>query len=356
MPSAGRELFVSQSELQSPHAARSRLEFIMTHLKLPRRAFLQLAAGAAALPAVSHVAYAQAYPSRPVRWIIGFPAGGTVDISSRVVGQYLSEKLGQSFVIENRPGAAGSIAGEAVARAPADGYTLLSISPSHAINATLYNKPNFNFRRDIAPVASIGREPFVMTVNPSFPARTVPEFIAYAKTNPGKINMASTGTGAVTHVAGELFKVMTGVNMVHVPYRGGAPAVTDLLAGQVQIYFGAIGSSIAYIRTGKLRALAVTSASRSQALPDIPTVSESVPGYEATFWGGIGVPKNTPVGTIDRLNKAINAALADPGVTARLADFGNVPIAMTPSEFGNFVAAEIEKWAKVIRAANIKPI
>ena len=280
-------------------------------MKLPhRRQFLHLAAGAAALPAVSRVTWAQAYPSRPVRWILGFTSGGNTDIISRLLGQRLSEQLGQPFIIESRPGAGTNIATEAVVRAPADGHTLLFVSASNAINATLYDKLNFNFIRDIAPVASLVRAPNVMVVNPTVPAKTVPEFIAYAKANPGKINMASPGIGTTPHLAGELFKTMTGVNIQHVPYRGAAPALTDLIAGQVQLYFVTTPASIDYIRTGKLRALAVTTATRSEALPDIPSVSEFVPGYEASAWWGVGAPKDTPADIVEKLNKEINAALA----------------------------------------------
>jgi tripartite-type tricarboxylate transporter receptor subunit TctC len=323
--------------------------------KLPRRRFLHLAAGAAALPAVSRIARAQAYPSRPVRIIVPFAAGGGTDITARLMGQWLSERLGQPFVIENRPGATGNIGTEAAVRAPADGYTLLMAGTANASNATLYDKLNFNFIRDIAPVASIMRQPLVMEVNPSVPARTIPEFIAYAKANPGKINMASSGSGGTLHVAGELFKMMAGVNLVHVQYRGSGPALVDLLGGQVQGMFDGAASSIEYIRAGKLRALAVTTATRSNVLPNIPTLSEFVPGYEASDWYGIGVPKNTSAEIIDKLNKEINAALADPRLQARFADLGGTVFPGSPAEFGKFVAEETEKWAKVIRAANIKP-
>jgi tripartite-type tricarboxylate transporter receptor subunit TctC len=323
-------------------------------MKLPRRSFLHLAAGAAVLPAVSRIARAQTYPSRPVRLVVGYAPGGVVDILARLTGHWLSEQLGQPFIIENRPGAGANIATEAVVHAPADGYTLLLFGPSSAINATLYDKLNFNFIRDIAPVASIVRAPNVMEVNPSFPAKTVPEFIAYAKANPGKINMASGGNGTPAHVSGELFKMMTGINMVHVRYRGQAPALTDLLGGQVQVDFDSIPSSIEYIRAGKLRALAVTTAMRSEALPDVPTVGEFVPGYEASAWYGVGVPKGTPDDIIDKLNKEINAILADPNTKARLAELGSAPMPMTPIEFGKLIAVETEKWGKVLRAANIK--
>ena len=324
-------------------------------MKLPRRNFLHLAAGAAALPAVSRVARAQAYPTRPVRIIVPFAPAGSADIVARLIGQWLSERLGQPFVIENRPGAGTNIGTEAVVRAPADGYTLLLVGSSSAINATLYDKLTFNFIRDIAPVASIIRQPNVMLVNPSVPAKTVPEFIAYAKADPGKINMASAGNGSSSHVFGELFKMMAGVNIVHVPYRGGAPALTDLLAGQVQATFVPVPASIEYVRAGKLRALAVTTTTRSDALPDIPTVGDFVRGYEASGFVGLGAPKNTPAEIIEKLNKEINAALADEKIKARLAEVGSVPMPMSPAEFEKIVVEETEKWGKVIRAANIKP-
>jgi len=323
-------------------------------MKFPRRQFLQLAASAVALPVVLRVARAQTYPSRPVRLIIGYPAGGANDIIGRLIGQWLSERLGQQFIIENRAGAAGNIATEAVVRSPADGYTLLVVGSFNAINATLYDKLSFNFIRDVEPVAGIIRSTFVMLLNPSFPAKTVPEFIGYAKANPGKINMASAGSGNLTHVAGELFKAMTGVNMLHVPYRGGAPAMTDLIGGQVHVYFGTISESIEYIRASKLRALAVTTATRSEVLPNIPTVGEFVPGYEASGWQGVGAPKNTPTDIIDKLNKEINAGIADPKLKARFADLGNTPLPGSPADFGKFIADETDKWAKVIKFANIK--
>jgi tripartite-type tricarboxylate transporter receptor subunit TctC len=323
-------------------------------MKLPRRTFLQLAAGAAALPVVSRIARAQTYPSRPVRIVVGFAAGGGVDIVARLIGQWLSERLGQQFVIENRPGAATNIGTEAVVRAPADGYTLLLADASAAINATLYDKLNFNFIRDIAPVAGIIRVANVMEVNPSFPAKTVPEFIGYAKANPGKINFASGGNGAPPHVSGELFKMMTGVDIVHIPYRGLAPALTDLIGGQVQVMFGTMPPSIEYIRAGKLRALAVTTAMRSAALPDIPTVGEFVSGYEASTWYGVGAPKNTPSEIVEKLNKEINAGLFDPKLKARLADFGGTVLVGSPADFGKLIAEETEKWGKVVRFANIK--
>ena len=323
-------------------------------MKLPRRTFLHLAAGAAAPPAISRIARAQAYPSRPVRIVVGFPPGGSVDITARLIGQWLSERLGQPFVIENRPGAGSNIGTEAVVRAPGDGYTLLLVSQTNAVNATLYDKLNYNFIRDIAPVAGISREPNVMVVNPSFPAKTVPEFIAYAKANPGKINMASGGNGSAAHVAGELFQIMTGTAMVHVAYRGLAPALTDLLAGQVQVIFDSVPNSIAHIRAGRLRALATTTATRLEALPDTPTVSETVPGYEASALAGVGAPRATPADIIATINREINAALADPKTQARLADLGGTPIPGSPDDSGKLLAAEIEKWAKVVRTAHIK--
>src|SRR6516165_10114808 len=323
-------------------------------VKLPRRQFLHLAAGAAALPAVSRIAWAQAYPSRPVSLVAGFAPGGGVDITARLIGQWLSERLGQQFVIENRPGAASNIATEAVARVPADGYTLLLIGSFNTINATLYDKLNFNFIRDIAPVASVMRYPYVMVVNPLLPAKSVPEFIAYAKANPGKLNMASPGTGTGDHIAGELFKMMTGLDMVHVPYRGAAPALTDLLGNQAQVMFPSMPSSIQYIRAGQLRALAVVTATRSDMLPDIPTVAEFVPGYEAGSWYGVGAPKATPAEIIDKLNKEINAGLADPKIKARLANLGGDVLALSPADFSKLIADETEKWGKLIRTLNIK--
>jgi len=323
-------------------------------MKLPRRYFLHLAACAAALPTASRFAWAQAYPARPVHLIAPFAAGGTSDTVARLMGQWLSERLGQPFVIEDRPGAGSNIGTEAVVRASPDGYTLLMAGSYNAINATLYDKLNFNFIRDITPVAGIVRVPSVMIVHPSVPATTVPEFIAYAKSKPGKTTMASAGKGAPSHLAGELFKSMAGVDMVHVPYRGGGPAVTDLIAGQVQVMFPTLVESIGYIRAGRLRALAVTTATRSEALPDIPTVSEFLPGYEASGWFGIGAPKNTSSVVVDQLNKQINEGLADPKIKARFADLGGVPMPMMPAEFGKFIVDETEKWAKVIRTADIK--
>jgi tripartite-type tricarboxylate transporter receptor subunit TctC len=318
-----------------------------------RRQFLHLVAGASALPSLLRVALAQTYPTQLVRLIVGFPAGNASDILARLIAQALSERLGQQFVVENRPGAGGNVGTEIVVRALPDGYTLLLVLSSNAYSATLYANLNFNFIRDIAPVASIVDAPYAMVVNPSVPAKTVPDFIAYAKANPGKLNMASAGIGGATHVFGELFMMMAGVNLLHVPYRGNF--IPDLLGGQVQVVFAPITHLIEYIRTGKLRALAVTSATRSAALPDIPTMAEFVPGYEASGWYGIGAPKKTPTDIIDRLNKEINAALADPRMKARLVDLGAVPMSMTPAEFGKFIASETDKWGKVIQAANIKP-
>jgi tripartite-type tricarboxylate transporter receptor subunit TctC len=324
-------------------------------MKLLRRRFLSLAAGAAALPAVPHIARAQAYPARPVRLIVGFPAGGANDTLARLMGHWLSERLGQQFVIENRPGAGGNIGTEAVVRAPADGYTLLQVGPTNTINATLYDKLNFNFIRDIMPVASISRETNVMVVHPSFAVKTVPEFIAYAKANPGKINMASASNGSSGHMSGELFKMMASVNLVHVPYRGGAPALTDLLGGQVQVFFGNMPSSIEYIRAGKLRVLAVTMATRSDVLPDIPTVGEFLSGYEASAMLGVGVPKNTPIEIVDKLNQEINAALADPKMKSRLTDLGSTVLPGSPADFGKLIADETAKWAKVVKFSGAKP-
>ena len=324
-------------------------------MKLPRRNFLHLAAGAAAFPTISHFAYAQTYPTRPVHVIVGFPPGGTADIVARLMGQRLSERLGQPFVIENRPGVGGNIGTEAVVRAPADGYTILLAATLNTINATLYDKLNYNFIRDIAPVACIIRTPLIMVVNPAVPAKTVPEFIAYAKDNPGKVTIASAGTGTLSHIAGELFKMMTGIDVLHVPYRGGAPALTDLTGGQVQVYFTPLPESISSIKGGKVRALAVTTAGRSEALPDVPTVGDFVAGYEATVWFGIGAPKATTAEIVDKLNKEINAGLADPKIKARLADLGGTLFVGSPADFGKFIADETEKWGKVIRAANIKP-
>jgi tripartite-type tricarboxylate transporter receptor subunit TctC len=323
-------------------------------MKLPRRQFLHLAVGAAALAVSPRIALAQAYPTRPVRFIVGLAAGGGADILARLMGQWLSERLGQQFVIENRPGAGTNVATEAVVRAPADGHTLLMVLPPNAVNATLYQKLNFNFIRDIAPVAGLIRTPLAMEVNPSFPAKTVPEFVAYAKANPGKISMASAGIGTSGHVAGELFKMLAHVDMVHVPYRGGAPAIVDLLGGQVQVLFDPVSSSTEYIRAGKLRALAVTTASRSEAFPDIPTLAEFVPGYEASAFFGVGAPKHTPADIIEKLNKEINAGLADPKLKARLADLGGTVIAGSPADFRKLIADETDKWAAVVKFAGIK--
>jgi tripartite-type tricarboxylate transporter receptor subunit TctC len=323
-------------------------------MKLSRRQFLHLAAGAVALPALSRVAWAEAYPTRPVRLIVGFPAGGTADISARLMGQWLSERLGHPFVIENRPGANTNLAAEAVVRSPADGYTLLLTGPSNAINATIYDKLNYNFIRDIAMVAGITRTPLVLEVNPALPVNTVPQLIAYAKANPDRISLASYGTGTISHVAGELFKMSTGVAMVHVPYRGSAPLLPDLLGGQVQAAFDNLPASIEHIRTGRLRPLAVTTALRLQALPDLPTVGEVLPGYEASAWSAIGVPKNTPAEIVERLNKEINAGLGDPKIKARLADLGAMTFAGSPADFSKFIVEETEKWGKVMRAAHIK--
>jgi tripartite-type tricarboxylate transporter receptor subunit TctC len=323
-------------------------------VKLSRRRFLHLAAGAAVLPAVSCPATAQSYPTRPVHLIVGFPAGGATDIMARLIGQSLSARLGQQFVIENRPGAGSNIGTEAVVRATADGYTLLLVTGSNAWNATLYQNLNIDFVRDIAPVASISRGLGVLVVPPSFPVKSVPELIAYAKAHPGKISMASGGIGSPEHVWGELFKMMAGLDMLHVPYRGGGPALIDLLGGQVQVMFEPLLSAIEYIKAGKLRVLAVTSATRSDTLPDVPTIGEFVPGYEAGGWTGIGAPRNTPAEIIDRLNSEINAGLADPAMRARLADVGYTAIAGSPADFREFIAAQTEKWGKVIRAADIK--
>jgi tripartite-type tricarboxylate transporter receptor subunit TctC len=323
-------------------------------MKLPRRKFFHLAAAAAALPAVSRLARAQDYPTRPVRLIVGFAPGGTTDITARLIGQWLSERLGQQFVIENRTGAATNIATEAVVRAPADGYTLLLVTASNAINATLYDKLSFNFIHDIAPVAGIIRYPLVMQVNPSFPAKTVPEFISYVKSNPGKISYGSGGIGTSIHVASELFKMMAGVDMIHVPYRGGAPAMTDLMAGQVQVVFNPVPESMEFIRAGKLRPLAVTTATRSEVLPDVPTVGDFVPGYEASALQGIGAPKKTPAEIVDKLNKEINAGLADPKLKARFAELGAAVFPGSPSDFSKFIADETEKWAKVIKFSGAK--
>ncbi len=324
-------------------------------MKFPRRRFLKLAAGAAALPAVLRAARAQAYPSRPVRLVVPYAPAGATDILARLMGHWLSERLGQQFVIDNRPGAANNIGTEAVVNAPADGYTLLLVNPANAINATFYDKLNFNFLRDIAPVAGIIRVPNVMEVNPSISAKTVPEFIAYAKANPGKVNFASGGAGTSVHMSGELFNMIAGVEMVHVPYRGAAPAVMDLIAGQVHVVFDNLPGSIEHIRAGKLRALAVTTAFRSEALPNLPTVGDFLPGYEASAWFGIGAPKGTPADIVESLNVELNAGLADPKIKARLADLGGTPLVGSPAEFGKLIAEETEKWAKVVKFAGVKP-
>jgi tripartite-type tricarboxylate transporter receptor subunit TctC len=320
-------------------------------MKLLRREFLHLTAGAAVLPAVSRIASAQSFPSRPVHIIVGAPPGGGTDITARLMGQWLSERLGQPFIIENRPGAGNNIAVQAVINSVPDGHTVLLAQTASAINATLYETLPFNFLRDIVPVASINRVPNVIDVNPSIPARTVPEFIAFAKANPGKLNMGSGGIGSPQHVSGELFKMMTGINMVHVPYRGGAPAIADLLGGQVQVIFDVLSESIEYIRAGRLRPLAVTTAMRSEALPDLPTVGDFVPGYETSAWFGVGAPRNTPAAIIDKLNKEINAGLADPRIRARFADLGATVFPGSPADFGKFIVDETAKWAKVVKFA-----
>jgi tripartite-type tricarboxylate transporter receptor subunit TctC len=324
-------------------------------LETSRRQLLHLAAAAAVLPAFSRIARGQTYPSRPVRIIVGFPPGGAADITARMMGQWLSERLGQPFVIENRPGAGTNIGSEAVAKAPADGYTLLLVSVANTVNATLYEWLNFDFIRDIAPVAGLIRGPLVMELNPSVPAKTVPEFITYAKANPGKINMASAGNGTPGHMAAELFKLLTGLDFVDVPYRGGARALIDLLAGHVQIIFDNLPTSLEYIRAGKVRPLAVTTATRSDVLPNLPTVSEFVPDYEVSSWFGIGAPRNTSTEIVDKLNTEINAGLADPNLKAQLTDSGSTPLAGSPADFSKLIVEETEKWGKVIRAANIRP-
>jgi tripartite-type tricarboxylate transporter receptor subunit TctC len=324
-------------------------------MKPGRRQFLHLAAGAAALPALPCRARAQTYPTRPVRIFVGFPPGGGTDTIARVIAQWLSERLGQQFVVEYRPGGGGNIATEAVVRSFADGYTLLLVTPTNAINTTLYDKLDFNFIRDIAAIAGIARVPNVILVHPSFPARTIPELIAYAKANPGKINMASAGNGTPAHLTGELFEMLAGVKMMHVPYRGGAPAMTDLLGGQVQVYFGNTAGAIEQVRAGKLRALAVTGATRSQVLPEIPIMSDFLPGFESSQWYGIGAAKSTPAEIVDKLNGEINAGLSDPKIEARLAELGATLLAGSPADFGKFISEETEKWGRVIRAANLRP-
>jgi len=322
---------------------------------LPRREFLQLAASTAALPIWPRIAAAVDYPTRPVRLLVGFAPGGAPDILARQIGQWLSDRFGQPFVVENKPGGSGSLATEAAVNANPDGYTLLLVALTDAVNATLYDNLKYSFARDLAPVAALTRDPDVMVVNPSFPAKTTAEFISYAKANPGKLNMGSPGIGTSPHMAGELFKFMAGVGMTHVAYRSSAQVITDLLGGQVQVYFAPISASVEYVRAGKLRALAVTTATRAAALPDVPPLGDFVPGYEMSAWYGIGAPKKTPADIIDRLNREINAGLGDPGVTARLAALGSTAFAVSPAEFGKFVADETEKWAKVIKAAQIKP-
>ncbi len=324
-------------------------------MKRPRRKFLHLAAGAAALPTISRFAWAQTYPTRPIHLIVGFPPGGGADIIARLIGQSLSERLGQPIVIENKPGAGTNLAVEAVVRAPPDGYTLLQIVAANATNATLYQNLSFDFVRDIKPVASFSRGAFVMVVNPSFPAKTVPEFIAYAKANPGNINMASSGVGITTHIFGELFKLMTGIEMTHIPYRGGAPAITALIGGQVQVYFSPLPEPLEQIKAGKLRALGVTITTRVEALPDVPSISEFVPGYEASGWQGVGAPKDTPDEIVEKLNREVNVVLAKAKMKTQLAELGVAAFPSSPADFGKLIADETEKWAKVIRAANIKP-
>jgi tripartite-type tricarboxylate transporter receptor subunit TctC len=323
-------------------------------MRIPRRTFLHLAAGAAALPAMPRIAHAETYPSRPVRIIVGFAAGGATDIQARLAGQWLSDHMGQQFLVENRTGASGNIGTELVAKATPDGYTLLQIVTPHAINAALYTNLNFDFSRDIAPVICVARQAYVVVVNPSVPVKTIPEFIAYAKANPGKINYGSAGSGTPQNTACELFKMMTGVNLVHVPYRGGAPATTDLIAGHLQVIFSPISESIAFIKAGQLRPLAVTTANRLDVLPDLPTVAEFVPGYEASGFAGIGVPRNTPTEIIDRLNKELNAGLLDANMKQRLAEIGSIVLGGTPAEFGTILSDAIAKWAKVIKFAGIK--
>ena len=325
-------------------------------MKLPRRHFLHLAAGVAAFPALSRVAWAQTYPTQPLRLILGYPPGGSADITARLTGQWLPERLGQPVIIESRPGAATNLATEAVVRAAPDGYTLLLIAPANAINATLYDKLNFNFLRDIEPIAGIIRFPNVVVVNPSLPIKSIPELIAYAKANPGKLNMASSGSGSTIHMSGELFKMLTGINMVHVPYRGGAPALTDLIAGQVHVMFDNIPTSAEHINSGRLRGLAVTSAARSAVLPDLPTVADFLPGYEASAWYGLGAPKGTPDEVIDKVNKAMNAILADPKSQARFAELGASTLPGSPADFGRLLADETEKWGKVVKFAGITPV
>jgi tripartite-type tricarboxylate transporter receptor subunit TctC len=324
-------------------------------LEISRQRFLKLIASAVALPTFARIATGQNYPSRPIRIIVGFPPGGAADVTARLIGQWLSERLGQPFIIENRPGAGTNIGTEAVAKSPADGYTLLLVSVANTVNASLYESLNFDFIRDITPVAGLVRGPLVMEVNPSVPATTVPEFIAYAKANPGMINIASAGIGTPGHMASELFQLLTDLDLLDVPYRGGAPALTDLLAGQVHVMFDNLPTSLEYIRAGKLRALAVSTITRSDTLPDLPTVSEFVPGYEVSSWFGIGAPRNTPRQVVDKLNAEINAGLTTPKLKAHLMDLGSSPLIGSPADFGSLIVKETEKWRKVIRAAKIKP-
>jgi tripartite-type tricarboxylate transporter receptor subunit TctC len=324
-------------------------------INLPRRRFLAMAAGAAMLPAVPRTAGAQTYPTKPVRWIVPFAAGGPADILARLFGQWLSERLGQPFIIETRPGAGSNAGTEAAARAAPDGYTLLLATTANAVNASLYDRLNYNFMQDITPVAGLIRVPAVLEVNLAVPVNSVPEFIAYAKANPGKLNMASAGIGTIQHVTGELFNMMTGTKIVHVPYRGQAPALTDLIAGQVQVMFDSITATIGHIRAGAVRALAVTTANRAAALPDLPTMNDFVPGFEASAWYGVGAPANTPPDIVDRLNREINAAFADPKIRDRLSEMGGTVLAGSPAEFGTVIADETDKWSGVVRAANIKP-
>ena len=324
-------------------------------MKLPRRKFLHLAAGAAALPAASRMTWAQTYPTRPIRWIVSFPAGGSNDIVARIVGQYLSELLGQQVIVENRAGAGGSLGMQTVLSSPPDGYTIGFVTPNNAINGSVYTNLSYNFVRDSVPIAGLMSLPNVLDVHPSVPARTVAELIAFAKANPGRVNMATPGTGTSPHVSGELFKMMTVVNMVHVPYRGAAPALTDLIGGQVQVMFDNLPSSVEHIKSGKIRALGVTTAKRADAVPDVPTIGESVPGYEANVWYGIAAPKGTPTAIVERLHQAVNVVLADPRVKTRFAELGGAPMPMAAADFGQLVAVDTEKWSKVVTFAGIKP-